>query len=121
MNAIQQPTPPLKPEEPRRIARKRKNRRHPYQTAARQTATKVVVNLLLTIVAGSAIIKLVPYYLSQQRQLQEIRSEVELAEGRVERLRTDFNRYFDPQQARSVMQEQSNRIEPGQRPLILVK
>ncbi|PIG90510.1 hypothetical protein [Gloeocapsopsis sp. IPPAS B-1203] len=120
MNAIHS-IPPLKPEEPRRIARKRKNRRHPYRTTAIQTTAKIAVNLVLLVATGSTIAKLVPYYLSQQHQLKEIKSEVESAQGRVEQLRTDFNRYFDPQQAKSVMQEQSHRFEPGQRPLILVK
>lgn len=120
MNAIQPSRPPLRPEEPRRIARKRKNRhRHPYRATAVQTTAKLAVNLLLLVAAGSAIAKLVPYYLSQQHKLQEIQTEVDLAEGRVEHLRSEFNRYFDPQQAKAVMQEQSNRFEPGQRPLIL--
>jgi len=30
----------------------------------------------------------------------EIQTEVKLVEGRVNRLRTDFNRYFDPQKAK---------------------
>lgn len=119
MNAIQPSRPPLSSEEPRRIARKRKNRhRHPYRAMAIQTTVKMAVNLLLLAAAGSTIVKLVPYYLAQQHKLQEIQTEVELAEGRVERLRSNFNRYFDPQQAKAVMQEQSNRFEPGQRPVI---
>ncbi|NJO70989.1 MAG: hypothetical protein HC825_03340 [Oscillatoriales cyanobacterium RM1_1_9] len=29
-----------------------------------------------------------------------------------------FNRYFDPQQSKSIMQEQSNQVDPAQRPIV---
>jgi hypothetical protein len=122
MNAIQPSGPPLKPQETRQVPRKRtQRRRHPYRATAIHTTAKLVVNLLLIFAAGSAIAKLLPYYLSQQQKIHEIQAEFHSVEGRVERLRADLNRYFDPQQAQSVMREQSNRFEPGQRPLILQK
>lgn len=123
MNALQPSRPPLKPVEPRRrVASQRKshNRRHPYRVMALQTTAKLAINVLISTVAVSALVKLVPYYLSQQEKLQEIQTQVKLTEGRVNSLRTDFNRYFDPQQAKSIMQEQSNRVDPGQRPVILI-
>ena len=122
MNALQPSRPPLKPVEPRRVASQRKNRnsRPSYQVMAVQTTAKLTINILLSAVAVSALVKLVPYYLSQQEKLQEIQTEIKLTEERVNSLRTDFNRYFDPQQAKSIMQEQSNRVDPGQRPVILM-
>lgn len=122
MNAIQPSRPPLQPVEPRRVVpqRKSRNRRHPYRSMAVQTTVKLTVNVLLSAAAVSALVKLLPYYQSQQEKLQEIQTEVKLTEGRVNRLRTDFNRYFDPQQAKNIMQEQSNRVNPGQRPVILL-
>lgn len=122
MNAIQPSRPPLQPVEPRRVVpqRKSRNRGRPYQSMAVQTTVKLTVNVLLSAAAVSALVKLLPYYQSQQEKLQEIQTEVKLTEGRVNRLRTDFNRYFDPQQAKNIMQEQSNRVNPGQRPVILL-
>ena len=122
MNAIQPSRLPLQPVEPRRVVpqRKSRNRPHPYRSMAVQTTVKLTVNVLLSAAAVSALVKLWPYYQSQQEKLKEIQTEVKLTEGRVNRLRTDFNRYFDPQQAKSIMQEQSNRVNPGQRPIILV-
>lgn len=123
MNAIQPSRPPLQPVEPRRVVpqRKSRNRRHPYRSMALQTTVKLAVNVLLSAAAVSALMKLLPYYQSQQEKLQEIQTEVKLTEGRVNRLRTDFNRYFDPQQAKNIMQEQSNRVNPGQRPVVFTK
>ncbi len=122
MNAIQPSRPPLQPVEPRRVVlqRKSRNRCRPYRSMAVQTTVKLTVNVLLSAAAVSALVKLLPYYQSQQEKLQEIQTEVNLTEGRVNRLRTDFNRYFDPQQAENIMQEQSNRVNPGQRPVILL-
>lgn len=121
MNAIQPSRPPLQPVEPRRAPqRKSRNHRRPHQLLALQTTAKLTANLLLSALAVSALAKLLPYQLSQQEKLQEIQTEVKVTEGRVNRLRTDFNRYFDPQQAKSIMQEQSNRVAPGERPVILI-
>jgi len=122
MNAIQPSRPPLQPVEPRRVApprRKSRNRRSSRLVALQATA-KLTVNVLISAAAVSALVKLLPYHWSQQEKLQEISSEVNLTEGRVNQLRTDFNRYFDPQQTKTIMQEQSNRVDPGQRPVILV-
>jgi hypothetical protein len=41
-------------------------------------------------------------------------------ENRVDRLQSDFSHHFDPKQARSVMQAESTRIEPGQRQIVWV-
>lgn len=116
MNAIQ-PLRPLQPVKPRRHHRRC---RRPYRFMALQTTAKLTVNVLLSAAAVSALVKLLPYYQSQQQKLQEIQTEVNMTEGRVDSLRTAFSRYFDPQQAKSIMQDQSNRVDPGQRSVFLV-
>jgi hypothetical protein len=64
------------------------------------------------------LVKLLPYNLSQQNSFKELQAKVAETEGRVDRLQTDFNHHFDPEQARSVMQEESTRIEPGRRQIV---
>lgn len=122
MNAFQPSRPPLKPEETRRVASRprRYRRRRPYRVMALETTAKLTVNVVLSAIAIAGLVKLLPYQLSQQEKLQEIHSEVQQTEARVNRLRTDFNRYFDPQQATIIMQEQSNRVAPEQRQVILL-
>jgi hypothetical protein len=75
--------------------------------------------MVLSVCATSALIQLWPHYRAVQEKLQEIQAEVNLTQGRVNQSRSDFNRYFDPSEAKSVMQEQSNRVDPQQRPVIL--
>jgi cell division protein FtsB len=79
-----------------------------------EVAAKFAVNTVLTIAAIATLIKLIPYHVSQEQKLQELRAEVKATKGRVDQLQTDFNRYFDPSQIESIMQEQSNRISPNQ-------
>jgi hypothetical protein len=64
------------------------------------------------------LVRLIPYNTSQQGKLRELRTEVADVEGRVHQLQADFNRHFDPQQAMSVMQEQSIRVDPKQRQVV---
>ncbi len=126
MNALHQPRQPLEPAtHPRSVRPKRKSRQHrrfnPYRGIAIENTAKLVVNIVLVVGAVSALVKLLPYNISQQAKLREISTEVKLTESRVADLQTDFNRSFDPQQARKIMQEQSNRVDPKLHQVFLLK
>jgi hypothetical protein len=124
MHAIKPTLNPLRPVKnsprvavvPRSSSSKRSN---PYQALAAETGVKLAVNMVLSVCATSALIQLWPHYQAVEEKLQEIQAEVNLTQGRVNQSRSDFNRYFDPSEAKSVMQEQSNRVDPQQRPVIL--
>jgi hypothetical protein len=75
--------------------------------------------MVLSAAALTALVQLLPYHLSQQAKLREVRAEVKRTETRVNNLRTDFSRSFDSGQAKSVMQEQSYRVDPNQRQVVL--
>lgn len=123
MQAIQPTITPLRPvKNSPRVAPRRsssRQRSYPHQTLAAETGVKLAVNVVLSVCATSALIQLWPHYRAVQEKLQEIRAEVSLTQGRVNQSRADFNRYFDPSLAKTVMQEQSNRVDPQQRPVIL--
>lgn len=124
MHALQESRPPLDRKQTSQTAPKRKVRKrsvaNPYRALALENTVKIFVNGLLIVGAASALVKLLPYSFSQQAKLQEITTEVSLTKNRVDDLQKDFNRYFDPQQSKKIMQEQSNRVEPGQRQIILL-
>ncbi|MFM9264304.1 hypothetical protein [Tychonema sp. BBK16] len=96
-----------------------RSRSYPHQTLAAEAGVKLAVNIVLSVCATSALIQLWPHYRAVQEKLQEIQAEVNLTQKRVNQSRSDFNRYFDPSQAKTVMQEQSNRVDPQQRAVIL--
>jgi len=126
MNAIQPPfrdpvPPPVQPPEKRRTQQKRHTRRHRLtQVVALETTAKLVVNIVICGGAISALVQLLPYNWLQQDKLREINTEVSLSEGRVNRLQTDFSRNFDPHQAKNIMQEQSQRVDPNQRQIYMI-
>lgn len=122
MNGIQAPIP-HKQREPRRRRqtdkfRSRRRKRNFYGAIAAETTAKLVANLLLSTVAISALVQLVPHYRLQQEKLEEIRAEVTQTEARVNRLRSDFGRHFDPEQTKKIMQEHTYRIDPNQKRII---
>jgi len=123
MQAIQPTVNPLRPvKTPPRVTPRRSSKRqrsYPHQMLAAETGVKLAVNIVLSVCATSAVIQLWPHYRGVQEKLHEIQAEVNLTQGRVDKSRSDFNRYFDPSLAKTVMQEQSNRMDPQQRQVIL--
>jgi hypothetical protein len=73
---------------------------------ALESTAKIAVNLVITAIAGSALAQLLPYHWLQQEKLREISTEV--------------SRNFDPQQTKSIMQQQGYRFAPNQRRIVLM-
>jgi hypothetical protein len=86
-----------------------------------EVTMKLLANSVISVVAIAALIKLLPYQRTQQTKIEEIRLEVETTQTRVDSLRQNFNRYFDPAQAQKVMQEENPRLAPNQRRIVLRK
>lgn len=69
----------------------------------------------------AALVQLLPYHFSTQTKLREIREEVKQTQARVNGLQNEFKRAFDPQQSKSVMQDNSHRVDPERRQIILME
>ncbi|MEC4984942.1 MAG: hypothetical protein SAJ37_18810 [Oscillatoria sp. PMC 1068.18] len=114
MNALQT-TRPL--EEPRRRATRRRprhRRRYSQGAVVAEITVKIMVNGVLSAAAIAALLKLVPYNLSQQAKLREVSTEVKRTEERVNDLRARFSYSFDPHQTKNIMQEETGRVQPNQ-------
>jgi hypothetical protein len=122
MNAIQPSRPPLQPIQKRRVIPrpKRHLRERSYQVMALESTAKIVVNLVVTAIAASALAQLLPHHWLQQEKLREINTEVKLMEVHVDGLQVEFSRNFDPQQAKSIRQQQGFRFAPNQRRVVLM-
>lgn len=121
MNALRLPQPPESPKSRRSRSPKSSRRPRPQQdrVLAAEAIAKLSVNLVISGAAIAALVQLIPYSLNQQAKLKEIQAEVHTADTRVSRLKSDFNRYFDPQQTTAIVQEQTNRADPNQRLVVL--
>ncbi len=88
---------------------------------ALEVTTKLGVNLILISLATSAVARLLPYYRSVEEKLDRVEIEVAQTQERVNQLQQDFDRSFDPEQAKEVMAEQSHRIDPQRRSVVWKK
>jgi len=122
MNAFQPSKPPLQPIQKRRVTpRPRRHlRQRSYQVMALETTAKIGVNVVISVAAASALVQLLPYHWLQQDKLREIGTEVKLMEVRVNGLQAEFRRNFDPRETKSIMQQQSYRFDPSQRPVVIM-
>ncbi|MGQ4648054.1 slr1601 family putative cell division protein [Lyngbya aestuarii] len=120
MTSIQPSRPTRQTLKPRRKVPKTQNlpQANSSGAVAGETMLKLVANLVLCAGAFYGLSQLLPYQLSQQGKLREVKREVKRTERRVNNLRSDFSRSFDPRQAKSVMQEQSYRVDPNQRQVV---
>lgn len=112
------PTPPTRRVVPLPAS---KRPRYHYGALTLETSLKVCVNSVISMAAIAALGNLIPYLVSHQAKLREIRTEVRETELQVNQLQDKFSRSFDPSQAESVMIEQSARINPNQRRVVWVE
>lgn len=122
MNAIQPSRPTLQPVETKRVARHRRPVKRTGQTTAiaLETTAKLAINILFSAAAITALVQLLPYHKSVQVKLQEIDGEINVTQQRVDRLQKNFHDAFDPKQAKTIMQEQSYRVDPARRQIVLL-
>ena len=95
-----------------------RRRRNPNQAIAIEITVKLFINIMLAVFATSAVIKLFPYYQSSQDKLEAIEAEVNTAKQQLFEKKDDFSRHFDPRQTQTIMQEQSNLVDPEKVPII---
>ncbi|MDJ1179285.1 hypothetical protein PJF56_10450 [Roseofilum sp. BLCC_M91] len=86
-----------------------------------ETTIKLSVNLVLVMVGTGAVMRLIPHHQSVEEKLEIVEIQVEQTQDRVTQLQQDFDRSFDPQQAKRVMAEQSHRIDPQRRSVVWKK
>lgn len=112
------PVDPVRRPRVRRTAKRRPIRNPGLLTV--ETTVKLGINLILSTFALSALIQMLPQHRSASEKLQDIRAEVKMTEERVIKEREEFTRYFDPQQTQRIMQEQGNRVDPSQKPIVFL-
>lgn len=88
---------------------------------ALEATAKLGVSLVLAVAAVSGLVRLLPLYQSVQERSRVMQTEVKRTEERVNRWQREFNRAFDPGQAKTVMQEESHRVAPQRRPIVLIQ
>ncbi|MFM7545683.1 MAG: hypothetical protein ACKO3I_04100 [Synechococcales cyanobacterium] len=79
-----------------------------------ETVIKLIISSIGLCLALSALSIILSYYQRQQNRLQQVETELKATEEKMETLQENFQQYFDPQQARTIMQEQTYWADPSQ-------
>ena len=99
------------PQPVRRPSRKRSN---PYRGVTAEITLKLILSWAIAISAIASLFRLLPYHLTQQEKLKELKIQVEETDARVTKLREQLNHNFDPQQTQSLMEQYSTLTAPNQ-------
>ncbi len=99
------------PQPVRRNARKRHN---PYRGITAEITLKLILSWAIAMGAIASLFKLLPYHLTQQAKLKELRIQVQETDARVNKLKEQLNHNFDPQQTKSLMEQYSSLTSPNQ-------
>lgn len=120
MNALPLPQPPESPKRRTRRAKSnvRQHRQQQTRLVAAEATVKIGVNVVISSAAIAALAQLLPFSAIQQTKLKEIQTEVKTAQNRVTHIKAEFNRYFDPQQVSTIVQEQTNLTDPNRRVVV---
>lgn len=86
-----------------------------------EVGAMIGVNVFVSLIAIVTIVKLLPHNATQRQQLQSLETEVTALDRRVQDLRKEFVQYFDPQQTRINQRQLSDRLDAGQRKIILTE
>ncbi|MEL6929260.1 MAG: hypothetical protein AAFO95_11540 [Cyanobacteria bacterium J06600_6] len=92
----------------------RRQRHNPYRGVTAEISLKLILSWAIAISAIASLFRLLPYHLTQQAKLKELRIQVEETDARVTKLREQLNHNFDPQQTRSLMEQYSTLTAPNQ-------
>lgn len=94
------------PQRPRRV--------NPYRGVTTEISLKLILSWAIALAAIAALFRLLPYHLSQQAKLKELRIQVQETDARVAKLREQLNYNFDPQRTQSLMEQYSSLTSPNQ-------
>lgn len=95
----------------RRPSRQRGN---PYRGVTAEISLKLILSWAIAISAIASFFRLLPYHLTQQAKLKELRIQVQETDARVTKLREQLNHNFDPQQTQVLMEQYSTLTAPNQ-------
>jgi hypothetical protein len=89
-------------------------RRNLYRGVTAEISLKLILSWAIAIGAIASFFRLLPYHLTQQAKLKELRIQVQETDTRVAKLREQLNHNFDPQQTQSLMEQYSTLTTPNQ-------
>ena len=98
----------------KKVRRKSRQTYQPYRGITAEISLKLILSWAIALAAIASLFRLLPYHLSQQAKLKELRIQVRETDARVTKLREQLNHNFDPQKTQSLMEQYSSLTAPNQ-------
>ena len=105
---------------PRRRSRTKLNPVYAHRRQGVESALKLVTYSALSIFGIVTLIDSISYNWAQQGKLQHLETEVQDAKIRAEKISHNFGHSFDPQAQKTVMEDNSYKIAPDRRQVIVI-
>jgi len=83
-----------------------------------ENGLQIGFNVLVSIAALTSLIHLLPQQKQKTAALEALEAKVADRQARVDRLQASFQYYFDPAQTPTVIRQESQKIDPKQRPIV---
>jgi flagellar hook protein FlgE len=117
-SVIATPASPISTETRTRV--KSKQSLYAYRRQGLEAMTKLVTYSVLSAIGMVTVVNSIGYNWSQQGKLQHLQTELQDARARAAQTNNNFSRSFDPQLQQKVMQENSYKVAPDRRQLLIV-
>ena len=98
----------------KKVIRKSRQRHKNHRGVTAEITLKLILSWAIALGAIASLFRLLPYHLTQQAKLKELRIQVQETDARVSKLREQLNYNFDPQRTRSLMEQYSTLTTPNQ-------
>ncbi len=105
---------------PRKRSRAKVNPVHVHRRQGLEAGVKLITYSALSVFGIVTLVNSIGYNWAQQGKLQHLKTEVQDAKIRTEKINSNFSRSFDPQTQRSVMEENSYKVAPNRRQIVLI-
>jgi hypothetical protein len=106
---------------PRKRSRAKINPAYAHRRQGLEAGVKLITYSALSVFGIVTLVNSIGYNWAQQGKLQHLKTEVQDAKIRTEKINDNFSRSFDPQAQRSVMEDNSYKIAPNRRQIVLME
>jgi hypothetical protein len=106
---------------PRKRSRAKVNPAYAHRRQGLEAGMKLVTYSALSVFGVVTLVNSIGYNWAQHGKLQHLKTEVQDAKLRTEKINHNFSRSFDPQVQGSVMEDNSYKIAPNRRQIVLIE
>jgi hypothetical protein len=105
---------------PRKRSRAKINPAYAHRRQGLEAGVKLMTYSALSVFGVVTLVNSIGYNWSLHGKVQHIKIEVQDAKIRTEKINNNFSRSFDPHAQKSVMEENSYKIAPNRRQIVLI-